>query len=67
MTPLAESSPGEHARSVIAQTASIWKIAPASPREVARRAPHGHVPIRIVRRLRAAAVAYGRPALAHSW
>jgi hypothetical protein len=52
---------------VIAQTVLAWQIAPASPREVARRAPHGYVPIRIMRRFRAAAVAYGRPALAHSW
>ena len=63
----AELTPAEHVRRVIAQTASVWQIAPASPREVARRAPHGYVPVRIMRRIRAAAVAYGRPALAHSW
>ena len=67
MTRIAELTPTDHARRVIAQSASVWKIAPASPREVARRAPHGYVPIRIMRRIRAAAVAYGRPALAHSW
>ncbi|MDM0014648.1 hypothetical protein QTH87_19555 [Variovorax sp. J22P168] len=57
----------EHARRVIAQTLLAWQIAPASAHEVARRAPHGHVPIRMLRRLRAAAVAYSRPVLAHSW
>ncbi|MDM0021457.1 hypothetical protein [Variovorax saccharolyticus] len=63
MTLKIELSPAEHSRRVIAQTVSAWKIAPASPHEVARRAPHGHVPIRMMRRLRAAALAYGRPAL----
>lgn len=67
MTPTAELTPAEHARRVIAQTAAVWNIAPTSPREAARRVPQGDVPIRIMRRIRAAAVAYGRPALAHSW
>jgi hypothetical protein len=35
-----------------------------SPHEVARRAPHGHVPIRAMRRLHAAAVLALLP---HSW
>ncbi|CAN7717547.1 hypothetical protein LJR290_006037 [Variovorax sp. LjRoot290] len=48
---------------MLARTASVWRIAPASPREVARRAPHGYVPVRVLRRNRAAAVA----SLAHSW
>ncbi|CAN7308632.1 hypothetical protein [Variovorax sp. LjRoot178] len=56
-------TPAENARRVLAQTASVWRIAPASPREVARRAPHGYVPVRVLRRNRAAAVA----SLAHSW
>ncbi|MDM0037672.1 hypothetical protein QTH89_14700 [Variovorax sp. J22G21] len=67
MTHTAELTPAEQARRVVVRTASVWRIAPASPREVARRAPHGHVPARIMRRIRAAAAAASRPALAHSW
>lgn len=55
------------ARQVIERTVSAWGIAPSSPREVARRAPRGYVPVRIMRRVRAAALASSRPALAHSW
>jgi len=36
-------------------TAAAWGVAPVSPQEVARRAPHGYVPIRAVRRLRVSA------------
>jgi hypothetical protein len=53
----------ENARRVLAHTASVWRIAPASPREVARRAPHGYMPVRVVRRNRAAS----GTSLAHSW
>jgi hypothetical protein len=68
----AGGSPAEHALAVIARTVSAWGIAPASAREVARRAPHGYVPVRIMRRLRAAAAAAASaasagPAFAHSW
>jgi len=67
VTRIAELVPAEQARRVIAQTASVWRIAPASPREVARRAPRGYVPARIRRRIHASAAALVRPALAHSW
>ncbi|MDM0035258.1 hypothetical protein QTI33_24195 [Variovorax sp. J22P271] len=67
MTQLAPSTPAEQARAVIARTATAWRIAPASPRAVARRAPHGHVPVRILRRIGASARAPGLPVFAHSW
>ena len=54
---VASSSPAAQARHVLALTAIAWCIAPASPHEVARRAPHGHVPLRVRRRLHATAVA----------
>ena len=60
-------SPNDHARRVIALTTRAWCVAPASPHEVARRAPYGHVPLRIARRLRTAAAAARFPLLAHSW
>ena len=64
----ADTALAERASHVIAKTAMAWRVAPASPREVARRAPHGYVPIRIMRRLRAAALAAAsQPMLAHSW
>ncbi|WP_431120845.1 hypothetical protein [Variovorax paradoxus] len=47
-------SPAAQARHVLALTAAAWSVAPASPHEVARRAPHGYVPVRAMRRLRAA-------------
>jgi len=62
-----ERAPAEQARHVIALTALAWRIAPASPRALARRAPHGYVPVRMVRRIRATAAAASRPLLAHSW
>lgn len=54
--------PAAVAVAVLARTAAAWNIKPDSPRAVARRAPHGYVPARALRRLRA-----GVPALAHSW
>jgi hypothetical protein len=57
-------SPAAQARHVLALTLAAWRIAPSSPREVARRAPHGYVPVRAMRRLRAAAAA---SSLMHSW
>ncbi len=47
-------SPAEHARQVIARTALVWQIAAPSARAVARRAPYGDVPLRVVRRVHAA-------------
>jgi hypothetical protein len=61
-------TPAQHAERVIARTVAAWKIPPVSLRAAARRAPHGYVPVRVMRRMRAAAVAVGnRPAFAHSW
>jgi len=57
-------SPAAQARHILALTTAAWRIAPPSPHEVARRAPHGHVPIRALRRLHAAAVLALLP---HSW
>ncbi|MDM0079443.1 hypothetical protein QTI17_02455 [Variovorax sp. J31P179] len=62
-----ESTPAQQARHVVERTGSAWRIAPASPREVARCAPRVHVPARVVLRIQAAAVAAGLPLLAHSW
>lgn len=68
MTRIAPSSPAEKARHVVALTAQAWRIEPASPGAVARRAPHGHVRARVVRRIQAATAQAGRPLLlAHSW
>jgi hypothetical protein len=57
------------AEQVILVTAKAWKVAPVSPLARARQAPHGYVPLRVVRRVQAALVAsYARhPALDHSW
>jgi hypothetical protein len=52
---------------VIARTTTTWRIAPVSPRAAARRAPHGHVPVRLLRRIGATAWAPGLPVFAHSW
>ncbi|QOF81440.1 MULTISPECIES: hypothetical protein [unclassified Variovorax] len=54
---IASSSPAAQARHILALTAIAWCIATPSPHEVARRAPHGHVPLRVRRRLHATAVA----------
>jgi hypothetical protein len=53
---------------VIARTTTTWRIAPVSPRAAAHRAPpHGHVPVRLLRRIGATARAPGLPVFAHSW
>jgi hypothetical protein len=57
-------SPSAQGRKVLALTATAWRIPPRSAREVARRAPHGYVPVRALRRLHAAAVLALLP---HSW
>jgi len=63
MARIAYVSPAMQASHVVAVTASAWHVAPRSAREVARRAPRGYVPLRVVRRMRAAL----RPVIAHSW
>ncbi|MGJ7552371.1 hypothetical protein ACSFBI_00115 [Variovorax sp. RB3P1] len=57
-------SPAAQARQVLALTAKAWLVPQSSPRAVARRAPHGYVPVRAMRRLHAAAVLALLP---HSW
>ncbi|UVH60823.1 hypothetical protein NWF24_15805 [Variovorax paradoxus] len=57
-------SPAAQARHVLALTAKAWRIPPGSAHEVARRAPHGYVPVRALRRLHAAAALALLP---HSW
>lgn len=57
-------SPAAQARHVLDLTAKAWRIPPRSARALARRAPHGHVPARAMRRLHAAAVLALLP---HSW
>ena len=59
-----------HAAQIVDLTAVAWRVAPASPRALARRAPHGYVPARVLRRLQktaAAAFPSHRGVLAHSW
>ena len=51
-----ESTPAQQARHVVERTGSAWRIAPASPREVARCAPRVHVPARVVLRIQAGIV-----------
>ncbi|MBB4221743.1 MULTISPECIES: hypothetical protein [Variovorax] len=57
-------SPAARARHVIDLTAKSWRIPPSSPHALARRAPYGHVPLRALRRLGAAAMPTLLP---HSW
>ncbi|MDR6517979.1 hypothetical protein [Variovorax atrisoli] len=57
-------SPAAQARHVLALTAKAWHVPPASPHALARRAPHGYVPVRALRRLHAAAMLSLLP---HSW
>jgi hypothetical protein len=57
-------SPAAQARHVLALTTKAWRIPPSSPHAVARRAPHGYVPARVLRRLHAAAALALLP---HSW
>ncbi|MGJ7581665.1 hypothetical protein ACSFA3_15900 [Variovorax sp. RHLX14] len=61
MTSFSHSAPtpGDRAVAVIARTRNVWRIALASPREIARRAPVGYVPVRTLRRR--------MQALAYSW
>ncbi|MFM9923750.1 hypothetical protein VLK31_12235 [Variovorax sp. H27-G14] len=57
-------SPAAQARHVLDLTVKAWRIAPSSPRAMARRAAHGYVPTRALRRLHATAVLALLP---HSW
>ncbi|RSZ37221.1 MULTISPECIES: hypothetical protein [unclassified Variovorax] len=57
-------SPAAQAHHVLAVTAKAWRVPPSSPHAVARRAPYGHVPVRALRRLHAAALLTLLP---HSW
>lgn len=57
----------EQADRVVRLSASAWNVARVSPRAIARQAPRGYVPRRVLRRLHASAAALGRPLLAISW
>ncbi|MBN8751938.1 MULTISPECIES: hypothetical protein [Variovorax] len=57
-------SPAAQARHVLDLTARAWRVPPRSAHEAARRAPHGYVPARVLRRLHAATVLRLLP---HSW
>lgn len=62
------SSPAQQALRVLGVTVVAWGIKLPSAHAVARRAPHGHVPVRALRRLGAAGVvASPMRFLAHSW
>ncbi|WP_225783215.1 hypothetical protein [Xenophilus sp. Marseille-Q4582] len=73
MTAQVPSRPLRHALSqqalrVIGVTAVAWGVQLPSAHAIARRAPHGHVPLRTLRRLRAAVrLIHPAPVLAHSW
>lgn len=58
----APATPSEQALRVIGVTVVAWGIRLPSAHAVARRAPHGWVPLRTARRLAAAT-----PPFAHSW
>lgn len=69
MTQHPPVSPVEQARLVIGVTRQAWRVAPLSEHAEARRAPHGYVPLRALRRVQVAAqrrLPVGG-ALAHSW
>jgi len=58
----------QQALRVIGVTAVAWSVKLPSAHAIARRAPHGHVPARTLRRLRAAVRSLNpAPVLAHSW
>lgn len=62
-------TPEMHALRVIGTTAQAWRIVPESAYAITRRAPHGYVPFRSLRRIRhAAREALAQPQfLAHTW
>lgn len=49
-----------HAESVITTTTRAWNVSRESPRALARRAPRGYVPVRVLRRLRSSLPAASR-------
>lgn len=58
----------QQALRVVGVTAVAWSVRLPSAHALARRAPHGHVPVRTLRRLRAAVrQIHTAPVLAHSW
>ncbi|MBS0429300.1 MAG: hypothetical protein JSR41_18640 [Proteobacteria bacterium] len=62
------SSPAQQALRVLGVTVVAWGIKLPSAHAVARRAPHGYLPVRALRRLVAAhATAPSTRFLAHSW
>ncbi|MGJ7543672.1 hypothetical protein [Variovorax sp. LT1R16] len=69
MTQQPPVSPVDQARRVIGVTRQAWRVAPLSVHAAARRAPHGYVPLRALRRVQIAATRRPptAPALAHSW
>lgn len=65
---LSGSGLSQPALRVIGVTAVAWGVKLPSAHALARRAPHGHVPQRALRRLRAAVQHLNlAPVLAHSW
>jgi len=60
-------TPAQRARRVIGITVIAWDVKRPGAHAVARRAPHGHRPACVPRRLRAAAAFGPAPLLAHSW
>jgi|GEM_PF-600683 len=67
MTVRSAATPAEQALRVIGVTVLAWGIRLPSAHAVARRAPRGYVPVRALRRLRAAALPAPAHLLAHSW
>ena len=64
----APASPAQQALRVVGITVVAWGIKLPSAHAVARRAPHGYVPLRALRRLGAAgAIAPPTRLLAHCW
>ena len=58
----------QQALRVIGVTAVAWDVQLPSAHALARRAPHGYVPVRTLRKLRAAVrLINPAPVLAHSW
>lgn len=60
--------PQASAERVLALTAKAWGVAPPSPAALVRRAPHGYVRQRVLRRaLQGARAPLQAPLLAHTW
>lgn len=67
-TTTTATPPQSPAERVLALTAKAWGIAPPSPAALVRRAPHGYVRQRVLRRaLQGACAPLPAPLLAHSW